>query len=133
MAIHCNASRAAVRIQTARKHMATSCHDDDDEQRALALNEKAKALWRTFCEDGTSQPLDEVVAALEDGIRISQSDSIARAKCLINIGIFLSDRARLRGSAQDLRASIDFLRQARKVAPPHFAQSWELFAGAIQF
>ncbi|KAK1815552.1 hypothetical protein LTR12_010017 [Friedmanniomyces endolithicus] len=100
--------------------MATPCPDDDDEQRALALNEKAKALWRTFCEDGTSQPLDEAIAALEEGILISQSDTIARAKCLINIGVFLSDRARLRGSAQDLRASIDFLRQASQVAPPQF-------------
>ncbi|KAK0905427.1 hypothetical protein LTR02_006483 [Friedmanniomyces endolithicus] len=100
--------------------MATPCPDDDDEQRALALNEKAKALWRTFCENGASQPLDEAIAALEDGIRISQSDTIARAKCLINIGVFLSDRARLRGSAQDLRASIDFLRQASQVAPPQF-------------
>ncbi len=120
VAVHCNAQRSAVRIQPAYKDMATPCPDDDDEQRALALNEKAKALWRTFCENGASQPLDEAIAALEDGIRISQSDTIARAKCLINIGVFLSDRARLRGSAQDLRASIDFLRQASQVAPPQF-------------
>ncbi|KAK1055678.1 hypothetical protein LTR74_015514 [Friedmanniomyces endolithicus] len=100
--------------------MAIPHNYDDDEQKALALNEQAKILWRTFCEDGEPHSLDEAIDMLEEGIRISQSDTIARAKCLINVGTFLSDRARLRGSSDDLAASIKRLRQARGMAPPQF-------------
>ncbi|KAK0303498.1 hypothetical protein LTR01_008053 [Friedmanniomyces endolithicus] len=95
--------------------MATSRQDEDDEQRALELNEQAKGLWRTFCDNGEPHSLDEAINLLENGIRITQSDTIARAKCLINV-----DRARLRGSSDDLAASIKRLRQARGMAPPQF-------------
>ncbi|KAK3651103.1 hypothetical protein LTR56_005867 [Elasticomyces elasticus] len=102
---------------------------DDPNAYAMELNERAKFSWRSFHDTGDPDLLNNAIVTLEEAIHISQDHSEERVTCLINLGIFLSSRAKLQNSFEDITASVNRLRRARNITPPHLKSTTLLNLG----
>lgn len=89
----------------------------DGPERAEALNELAKALWRDALEDADEQTLRKAISTIKKAIGMSRGNPTKLSGYLNNLGLFLTDRTTMSGNTSFLNEAIEALEEGAACAP----------------
>ncbi|KAF4336883.1 TPR domain protein [Fusarium beomiforme] len=91
----------------------------DGPEKAAALNELAKAQWRTALQENDGHLLQEAIATIQQAVTMSETLPDKQAAYLNNLGIFLTDLATMSKNATALEQSVQALERGIRCAPDH--------------
>ncbi|OIW24945.1 hypothetical protein CONLIGDRAFT_648022 [Coniochaeta ligniaria NRRL 30616] len=96
---------------------AVSMAADEGPERADALNELAKALWRDALAEANEQTLQRSISTIKEAVRMSRGNAPKLSGYLNNLGLFLTDRTSLSGNTSFLDEAIATLEEGAACAP----------------